>query len=137
MVQIACLLFGMVWMGDGAKLTYEAAYTKANKENKPLVILVGAEWCSACKTMKATTIDRMTESGELKDVVFIHLDKDEHPELAERIMVGESLPQLIVFAKNEEGWKRFSATGIQTENRVKELIRRAAGGSTTELRLVR
>lgn len=136
MVLIAVALLGMVMVNDGAKLSYEAAYAKANKENKPLVILVGAAWCAPCKTMKETTIPRLKESGDLDEVVYFQLDRDERPELASKIMVGESLPQLIVFAKNGEGWKRYSAAGIQTEDRVRELIRRAYGG-TTEMRLVR
>ncbi len=75
MVQIAIALFGMLLINDGAKLSYEAAYAKANKENKPLMILVGAEWCAPCKTMKSTTIAKMKESGDLDQVVFFQLDK--------------------------------------------------------------
>jgi hypothetical protein len=41
-------------------------------------------------------------------------------------MQGKLLPQLVVFTQSDAGWKRFSLTGMQTESRVKELIRKAS-----------
>jgi len=107
-------------------LPYDVAYRKARDERKPLLILVGADWCPACKTLKSDTIVPMKESGALKEVVYTQLDKDAHPELANEVMQGKMLPQLVVFCQSETGWKRFSLTGMQTENRVKELIRKAS-----------
>jgi thiol:disulfide interchange protein len=128
--------FGLVRGADPAGVTptmsgpevlpYEVAYRKARDERKPLLILVGADWCPACKTLKADTIVPMRESGALKEVVFTQLDKDAHPELASEVMQGKILPQLVVFCESDTGWKRFSLTGMQTENRVKELIRKAS-----------
>lgn len=106
-------------------LPYEVAYKKAQEEKKPLVVLVGADWCVACKTMKNDTIAPMTKSGQLKEVVFTQVDKDAQPELASQVMQGNTLPQIVVFCEDEKGWKRFSLTGIQTERRVKELIGKA------------
>ena len=57
-------------------LPYEEAYRRAQQERKPLVILVGADWCAACKTMKHDTIVPMQESGALREVVYTQLDKD-------------------------------------------------------------
>lgn len=104
---------------------YYDAYARANKESRPLVVIVGADWCAACKKMKHNTIEPMREEGKLKEVILTHVDLDEQPELAEQIMTGKSLPQIIVFAKGNGGWKRFSASGMQSEKRVRELIRRA------------
>ena len=57
--------FGLVRGADPAGVTprisgpevlpYEVAYRKARDERKPLLILVGADWCPACKTLKADT----------------------------------------------------------------------------------
>lgn len=107
-------------------LPYDVAYRKARDERKPLLILVGADWCPACKTLKSDTIVPMKESGALKEVIYTQLDKDAHPELANEVMQGKILPQLVVFCQSDTGWKRFSLTGMQTENRVKELIRKAS-----------
>jgi hypothetical protein len=76
--------------------------------------------------MKVETIETMKKAGELKEVVYTQLDKDAHPELAEQVMQGKTLPQIVVFSESESGWKRFSLTGMQTPRRVKELIRKAS-----------
>jgi thiol:disulfide interchange protein len=106
-------------------VSYEAAYQQAQKERKPLLVLVGADWCHACKTMKTDTIVPMKEAGHLKEVVYTQIDKDKHPEIASQIMQGNTLPQIVVFCESDKGWKKFSLTGIQTERRVKELLTRA------------
>lgn len=106
-------------------ISYEVAYKKAQAEKKPLVVLVGADWCVACRNMKADTIVPMKNSGQLKEVIFTQIDQDRHPELASKVMQGTTLPQIVVFSEGEKGWKRFSLTGMQTERRVKELINRA------------
>lgn len=112
-------------------LPYEVAYRKARDERKPLLILVGADWCPACKTLKSDTIVPMKESGALKEVIYTQLDKDANPELASEVMQGKLLPQLVVFCQSDTGWKRFSLTGMQTETRVKELIRKASDALPT------
>jgi thiol:disulfide interchange protein len=108
------------------QIPYDAAYRRAQEEKKPLVVLVGADWCAACKTMKADTISTMKGAGEFKEVVFTQVDKDIQPEIAQQVMQGNTLPQIVVFCESEQGWKRFSLTGMQSERRVKELIRKAA-----------
>jgi thiol:disulfide interchange protein len=106
--------------------SYEAAYQQAQEEHKPLLIVVGADWCAACKTLKAQTIEPMQHSGKLQNVVVTVVDKDSRPDLAQKLMEGTALPQLVVFAQGSEGWKKFSVTGIQSERRVEELLRQAA-----------
>jgi hypothetical protein len=76
--------------------------------------------------MKADTIAPMKRAGDLNEVVFTQLDKDAQPELANQVMQGKVLPQLVVFCESESGWKRFSLTGMQSERRVKELLRKAS-----------
>jgi len=108
------------------QIPYDAAYRKAQEEKKPLVILVGADWCAACKSMKAETIHTMKGAGDFKEVVFTHVDKDSQPEIAQQVMQGNTLPQIVVFCESDQGWKRFSLTGMQSERRIKELIRKAS-----------
>ena len=47
-------------------IPYDAAYRKAQEEKKPLVVLVGANWCAACRTMKSETIHPMKGAGDRK-----------------------------------------------------------------------
>ena len=127
MVHVALALL-LAFTGDGPNnkaLDYEAAFAKADKEKKPLVILVGAKWCASCQVMKRDTIEPMSETGELEGVVVTYVDKDERPELAGQLMKGETLPQIIMFAKEEKSWKRFSLTGMQSRKRMVELLGKA------------
>ncbi len=125
MVQMAlAILMAVTGASKENPLTYEDAFAKAEKEKKPLLILVGAKWCASCQVMKRDTIDPMKESGELKDVVVAIIDKDERPELAEQLMRGETLPQVVLFSQASGNWKRFSLTGMQTKSRIGELLQR-------------
>ncbi len=128
------LLLSVLSSSQVERPSYEAAYKQAQEEHKPLLIVVGAEWCAACKTLKAQTIEPMQTSGKLENVIVTLVDKDARPDLAEKLMDGKSLPQLVVFAQGSEGWKKFSVTGIQTERRVKELLEKAASESSRERR---
>ncbi len=122
MVHVA-LAFIMAVTGENiASPDYETAFAKAQKENKPLLILVGAPWCASCQVMKRDTIEPMKEAGELDSVVVTYVDKDQRPELAEQLMKGETLPQVVMFAQEEGRWKRFSLVGMQSRHRMAELL---------------
>jgi thiol:disulfide interchange protein len=110
---------------NSSSMSYEDAFAKAEKENKPLLILVSARWCASCQVMKRDTIEPMKDSGELKDVVITVIDKDERPELAEQLMRSQTLPQVVLFSKSSGNWKKFSLTGMQTKSRISELLQRA------------
>ena len=126
MVQVA-LAFLLAATGVSTKpLSYEEAFAKAQKEKKPLLILVGARWCASCQVMKRDTIQPMKESGQLDNVVVTIIDKDKRPELAQQLMKGETLPQIIMFSKTKGAWKRYSLIGMQSEKRMVELVSKAA-----------
>ncbi|MEM7479006.1 MAG: thioredoxin family protein [Planctomycetota bacterium] len=132
MVHVALsFLFALVGTTD-KPMKYDEAFKKADKEKKPLVILVGAKWCASCQIMKRETMNPMKESGALKKVVVTYVDKDEQPELAEKLMRGQTLPQVVVYSKKEGKWKRYSVTGMQSEKRMRELLGRATSGSYTQ-----
>ncbi len=126
------LLFALTGASSKEKtLKYEDALAKAQKENKPLLILVGARWCASCQIMKRDTIQPMKDSGKLKNVVVTVVDKDDRPELAQQLMKGETLPQVIMFTNGSGSWKRYSLTGMQSENRMAELLGRAGAVKQT------
>ncbi|MCA9128741.1 MAG: thioredoxin family protein [Planctomycetales bacterium] len=132
MVHVALsFLFAIVGETTAKPLSYEDALAQAQKEKKPLLILVGARWCASCQIMKRDTIEPMKESGDLKDVVVTYIDKDERPELAEKLMKGQTLPQIVLFSKNAGNWRRFSLTGMQSKARMAELLGRADGTPVT------
>ena len=83
---------------------YTLAYKKSVDVQKPLMVVVGAEWCPACNVLKQTTIHDMQESGQLDEVSVAFFDRDAQPELAQELMNGEQMiPQIIMFSKNESG----------------------------------
>lgn len=126
MVHVAlAFILTVTGAGKESSLNYEEAFAKAEKEKKPLLILVGARWCASCQVMKRDTLEPMKESGDLKEVVVVLIDKDERPELAEQLMRGETLPQVVVFNQESGNWKRFSLTGMQSKSRIGELLQRA------------
>jgi len=127
MVHVAlAFILAITGTGKESSLNYEEAFSKAEKEKKPLMILVGARWCASCQVMKRDTIEPMKESGNLKDVIVVLVDKDERPELAEQLMRGETLPQVVVFSQKSGNWKRFGLTGMQSKSRIGELLQRAS-----------
>lgn len=130
MVHVALAFLMAVTAGENTAPDYETALAASQKESKPLLILIGAPWCASCQVMKRETIQPMMETGKLEHCVVTYVDKDERPELAQQLMKGETLPQIVVFAKQPGGWKRFSLTGMQSQHRMAELLGRATSEGT-------
>ena len=76
----------------------------------------------------------MKDSGALDKVVVTYVDKDERPELAQKLMRGSTLPQVVVYSKRTGSWKRYSVTGMQSKKRVAELLGRANGSGAQLIR---
>ena len=120
--MLTLVLQGMV-LANGEQ-SYDEAYKEADKSGKPLLVLVGAEWCGACVTMKSQAMSNMARSGEFKRVSVAIVDLDNEPSLAQQLMKGASLPQLLMFSKSPEGWKRTHMIGGATEDQIREFIDR-------------
>lgn len=104
---------------------YQEAYSKAEKEGKPLLVLVGAEWCPGCRVMKDEVIPQLKGDGGLEDVVFTTVNTDEKPTLTRRLLRGTAIPQLVMFARTGKGsWRRTELTGVQETGRIRQFIRR-------------
>lgn len=111
-------------LGGGAE-PYDAAYHKAEETGRPLLVLVGADWCPGCRTMKSSVLPRLQAGGKLASVQWALVDTDRQAALAGKLMRGGTIPQLIVFSKTETGWHREQITGAASEAAVEGLIRRA------------
>lgn len=105
--------------------SYADALQDAKTNNRPLVVLVGADWCPGCISMKHSTIPTLQRNGKLSDVAFTMVNTDSEPELARKLMRGGSIPQLIVFSNTAQGWKRLQLTGAQSTSSVESLIEQA------------
>ena len=76
--------------------------------------------------MKNSVIPQLQQAGDLTDVSFAMVNPDQDRELAGKLMRGGSIPQLIVYQKTDDGWKREQITGAASVNETRGLIRRVA-----------
>ena len=104
---------------------YAKAYETMVSTGQPLVVLVGAEWCPACQQMKNSIIPQVKSQGGLDEVAFAYVNTDADHSLAGKLMQGGSIPQLIVYSKAPDGWKREQLTGAHGAEETKTFIGRA------------
>ena len=123
-VQVALLLAGVE--------DYQQAYGEASEQGKPLLILVGAEWCPGCRTMKQQHVPELQRSGGLKHVVYTSVDSDEKPTLSNRLLRGSAIPQLIMFTRKETGWRRAQLTGVHEPAEIRRFIDRELAAARAE-----
>jgi thioredoxin-like negative regulator of GroEL len=109
--------------------TYEQAYnTAVNDSSRPLVVLVGADWCPACQQMKTSILPQVQQQGALNNVAFAMVNVDRESKIAKELMEGGSIPQLVMFVKTDKGWSRQQLTGNQSVSAVSGFV--AQGVST-------
>lgn len=112
---------------------YATAYRETNETGKPLVVLVGADWCPGCRQMKYSAIPEVEKKGGLNNVNFVYLNSDEDSQLAGKLMKGGSIPQLIMYHKTDEGWKRQQLTGAQAVSEIERFIERGVDATVPKI----
>jgi thioredoxin-like negative regulator of GroEL len=107
-------------------LSYTAAAKEAETKQQPLLVLVGADWCPGCQTMKRGVLPALARQGSLSKVSYATIDTDREPQLAGRLMRGGAIPQLVVFSQQPDGtWHREQIVGEASQQEVQSLIARA------------
>jgi thiol-disulfide isomerase/thioredoxin len=114
----------------GATNTYPAAYQRTTETGRPLVVLVGADWCPACVQMKNNVIPQLEKQGGLEKVSFCTINTDQDQELAKKLMRGGSIPQLIMFRRTRRGWVRKQLNGAQSVTETQSFVSVPAETST-------
>jgi thiol-disulfide isomerase/thioredoxin len=125
-VSLTAVLFSALAATPTADESYAKAYRESQATGKPLVILVGADWCPGCQTMKHSVIPALKNSGDLSQVSFASVNTDQDRELASKLMRGGSIPQLIVYKQTEKGWQREQVTGARSVTETRGILRRVA-----------
>ena len=69
------------------------ALEKAKAENKPIVLDFNAEWCAPCRRLEQLTFPDPKVKALLEQTVFIRIDTDKYPDIAQRLGV-EGLPDI-------------------------------------------
>ncbi|MCA9102646.1 MAG: thioredoxin family protein [Pirellulales bacterium] len=108
----------------GTESDYASAYKAHQESGRPLVVLVGADWCPGCRQMHDSTIPQAQQNGLLNDVEFVYVNTDRQHSLASKIMQGGSIPQLVMYHETEEGFQREQLTGAQSLGAIRSFVRR-------------
>lgn len=89
----------------------------AESAGKLVVVDFSAAWCMPCKLIAPVFEEMSSPDGEFANVIFIKIDVDEVPELAERFQV-QAMPTFLFMRDNEE-IDRFSGASVE---KLKETI---------------
>jgi thioredoxin-like negative regulator of GroEL len=109
----------------GPARDYTSAYYETERTGRPLVVLIGADWCPGCQQMKQSAIPELEKKGGLKKVSFAYVNSDHQSSLAGKLMQGSSIPQLIMFHKTESGWIRQQMTGAHSVSDIQAFLAQA------------
>lgn len=89
---------------DGVKWESDllAAHRKASAENKPLLLVFGAEWCGYCKKLEKESINTPEMAKFInREFVPVHLDADKEKRVTE-ILEIRGLPCTVVLSPNAD-----------------------------------
>jgi thioredoxin-like negative regulator of GroEL len=105
---------------------YATAYHETAETGRPLVVLIGADWCPGCQQMKYSAIPELEKKGGLNKVSFAIVNTDQQSELAGKLMRGGSIPQLVMYHKTQTGWARQQLTGAHSATEIQSFLAQAA-----------
>ena len=109
---------------------YRQAYNASQETGKPLVVLVGADWCPGCQMMHNTVMPELAARGALSNVAFAQVNTDREGPLANQLMTGSRIPQLVMYTKTADGWRVDRMVGAQSPEAVEEFLGRATTTAT-------
>jgi thioredoxin-like negative regulator of GroEL len=104
--------------------TYRDAYEQAQTRQQPLLILVGDDSCSECREMKVGRLPALKQDGSLSEIAYATVDRDKHPKLAGLLMQGEAVPQLVLYTRVGDQWRRSQINGASSTDVVRQFIER-------------
>ena len=133
MIQVALNVLLQAAAIGAAGQDYATAWQQSVDSGKPLVVLVGADWCPGCQQMKNGVIPEATKRGMLNKVNFAHVNTERDSALASKLMQGGSIPQLVMYYKTDAGWKRDQITGATSAGAIQAFIAKAGGTEVAEL----
>jgi thiol-disulfide isomerase/thioredoxin len=139
----------LTWGGkpENEAITWQKSLKDAHKlavqQNKPMMLVFGAEWCGFCKKMEKTTLNNPQLAKYINGTfVSVHIDVDDEEQVA-KILDVKSLPCTIILSPEADLLGRFegfmqpapmyqklvSAKKLHTETHVQ-----TAGGSHSQAR---
>ena len=122
MTGLLVVVATLATMGTGEVQSYADAYRQHKEEGRPLVVLIGADWCPACRTMKGSSIPAALRNGALDGAAFAIVDVDEKRSLANRLMRGNSIPQLVMYYDTPDGPRRRQLNGSVDVDTIRDFV---------------
>jgi len=122
-LAIATVMQASLLAASPAPSEFNQAYQQSLNTGRPLVVLLGADWCPGCVVMKKRTIPEVARTGGLAGVEFAYVDVDQERQLAGKLIQGKSIPQLIRFCPSEKGWKSQVLTGARPAEEVATFVK--------------
>lgn len=102
--------------------TYAAARRDLEETGKPMLIMVGTQWCGPCQKMKTLVLPQLRQRGVLGRVAFAQVDADRDGELARQLTGGGPVPQLVMYRQTPNGWVRRKLIGAQSIEAVEQFV---------------
>lgn len=102
--------------------TYAEAFHQSTRSGRPLVVMLGADWCPACVKLKNNIMPKVAQEGGLKGVELAYVDVDKEPALAKQLVRGGSIPQIVRFERGPNGWASKHMIGAQSVSKVSQFV---------------
>jgi thioredoxin-like negative regulator of GroEL len=112
---------------------YAEAHKIVTETGKPMVVMIGADWCPACQVMKCQVIPEVRHRGLFRRVVFTAVNVDHDRELGQKLVANGPIPQLVMYRRTAWGWRVRRLVGSQSVEAVQTFIQEgiAADESST------
>lgn len=90
---------------------YASALWRHRADGRPLVVLVGAEWCAPCKVAERDSVPGLRELGH-----YAYVDVDREPRQAALVTgtPGPLIPQLVVYRHGRAPLRLIGPAAIAT-----------------------
>jgi thiol-disulfide isomerase/thioredoxin len=111
---------------------YADARKQVTETGKPMVVMVGTDWCGPCQAMKKNILPKVREHGLLKKVAFALVNADRDSELAKELTGGGPVPQLVMYCKTDRGWRRRILVGGQSVEQVEKFIKEGLASNESD-----
>ncbi len=76
-------------------LNLTLAQSRATASDQDIIVVVGAEWCEPCQTLKQSVFPQLAAQGKLDGIQFAYVDFDHQRESAMALMQGSMVPQIV------------------------------------------
>ncbi len=137
-LTLLAVLQASLWMAGGSAesaeeaVPYAVARQKLEQTGTPMLVMVTAKWCGACRQMETTVIPQIRRRGLLGRVAYTVVDLDREPKLGRALTDGGPIPQLVLYRKTPRGWLRRRLVGGQSPKSVEKMIRDALAAQASE-----